>query len=328
MSNTNPYAGLPQGAIVFGPKANCTLDICPVQASVFGYRPNLAANTTFIVLFALAGIVHTYLGIRWRSWFFMGCMLLGCVSASIGYIGRVIMWYNPFNFGGFMLQITCVGTAPVYFSGAIYVTLALAISHFSPTLSRFKNPKLFYVIFIPCDFLSLVVQAVGGVLSVVSSGTSQLGVNLALFGLAFQVFTMVVFCGFFGDYLVRYYSYRRRRSSSLGGGRHSGFTTIDNNTSVEDASSLRLKLFFGFLALAIVLITTRCVYRLVELNEGYRGHLVREEPLFIGLEGVIIILSVICLMVGHPGLVFKQDTKKENVSDDSHELVEGPKISR
>ena len=107
MSSRNPYAaGVPQGAIVFGPKANCTLEICPVQASVFGYRPSLVANATFIALFAVAGIVHTYLGIRWRSWFFMGCMLAGCVSASIGYIGRVMMWYNPFNFAGFMLQIS------------------------------------------------------------------------------------------------------------------------------------------------------------------------------------------------------------------------------
>jgi hypothetical protein len=60
------------------------------------------------------------------------------------------------------------------------------ITHLSPTLSRFK-PKLFYYIFIPCDILSLVFQAAGGALSTTSSGSSQLGINLALAGLAFRM---------------------------------------------------------------------------------------------------------------------------------------------
>lgn len=97
---------LPPGAIVFGPKANCTLDICPVQYSVYGYLPSLAANITFIALYALAAAIHTYLGIRWKQWWFMGCMILGALNASIGYVGRVIMHFNPFNFAAFMLQIS------------------------------------------------------------------------------------------------------------------------------------------------------------------------------------------------------------------------------
>jgi hypothetical protein len=63
----NPFPGVPQGAIIFGSKANCTLDICPVKYSVYSYRPSLAANSTFIALFALAGIIHTYLGLRFRT---------------------------------------------------------------------------------------------------------------------------------------------------------------------------------------------------------------------------------------------------------------------
>jgi hypothetical protein len=107
MSNdTNPYAGLPPYIVVFGPRANCTLDICPLSASVYGYRPSLAANAAFIALFSIAGAIHLYLGIRWKSWFFMACMLLGCVSAVIGYIGRIMMYYNPFNFAAFMMQIS------------------------------------------------------------------------------------------------------------------------------------------------------------------------------------------------------------------------------
>ena len=90
----------------FGPKANCTLDLCPVEYSVYGYRPSLAANFTFIALNAVAAVVHTYLGFRWKQWWFMICMLVGVVNAIIGYVGRVLMYYNPFNFSAFMLQIS------------------------------------------------------------------------------------------------------------------------------------------------------------------------------------------------------------------------------
>ncbi len=96
----------PPYAIVFGPRANCTLDICPLEISVYGYRPSLAANISFIVLYALAAVIHAYLGIRWKQWWFMGCMLVGAINAIIGYVGRVMMYYNPFNFAAFMLQIS------------------------------------------------------------------------------------------------------------------------------------------------------------------------------------------------------------------------------
>jgi hypothetical protein len=96
----------PPNIVVFGPGANCTLDICPVQISVYGYRPSLAANITFIALYTLASAIHVYLGIKWKTWWFMGCMIAGAVNAIIGYVGRVMMYYNPFYFPAFMMQIS------------------------------------------------------------------------------------------------------------------------------------------------------------------------------------------------------------------------------
>jgi hypothetical protein len=103
---------MPPGAVIFGPNANCTLDICPVQYSVYGYRPGLAVNASFIALFGLAGAIHIFLGIRWRTWFFMASNVVGCLSAILGYIGRVMLYYNPFNFPAFMLQISTCNTMP------------------------------------------------------------------------------------------------------------------------------------------------------------------------------------------------------------------------
>lgn len=110
--------------VVFGPDANCTRELCPIEMSVYKYRPNLGANVTFLVLYAVAMVVHIILGYRWNSWWFASFMVAGCLSEIIGYLGRIIMWDNPFSFSGFMLQITFITGGPVFYTAAIYVTLS------------------------------------------------------------------------------------------------------------------------------------------------------------------------------------------------------------
>jgi hypothetical protein len=119
MSSAAPYV------VPFGPSSNCTLALCPITDSVYRYRPSLPANSVFIALYSLLLLVHFYLGHRWKgSRWFMWCMVAGCLDEVVGYSGRVMMWYNPFHFAAFMIQIVCVTTAPVFFCAAIYVTLA------------------------------------------------------------------------------------------------------------------------------------------------------------------------------------------------------------
>lgn len=81
---------------------------------------------------------------------------------------------------------------------------------------------------------------------------------------------MCGFCGFFADYLIRYFRSSLHRS----------------RTDINAIFGLRLKLFFGFIVTAVILILARCAYRLAELHEGYKGSMIKNEPLFIVLEGV------------------------------------------
>lgn len=76
-----------------------------------------------------------------------------------------------------------------------------------------------------------------------------------------------------------------------------------------------MNVFLAGLAAAILLILARCVFRCYELREGYSGKTMSEEGLFIGLEGVLIVVAVFALCFGHPGLVFdrKQETVVEGV---------------
>lgn len=103
---------------------NCTVSICPIELSVYGYRPSLAASGTLIGLYALCIGIQVLLGFRYKSWWFMGCMVTGCIVEILGYVGRIMYWSNPWNDSAFILQIVTITFGPVFFAAAIYVLLS------------------------------------------------------------------------------------------------------------------------------------------------------------------------------------------------------------
>jgi hypothetical protein len=136
------------------------------------------------------------------------------------------------------------------------------IHHYSPKLARFP-PKYLYWVFIPSDIVSLGLQGAGGGLSASSSGSSQIGVDIAMAGLILQVIMLVFFLALFSDFVIRYLS-------------------SDNAKSL----GTRGKVFFGFLLVAVLTTLARCIFRADELKAGYTsGSLVSNEGLFISLEG-------------------------------------------
>ena len=289
--------------ISYGPDANCVLDksspyYCPATAGVYGYRPSLAANSTFLALFALILAFQTYQYLRHRTHFFSIAMLLGCLCEIAGYTGRILLYQNPFSFTGFMLQITTITLGPAFFSAAIYFTLAQIVVYLGREHSRLP-PSAYYYIFISCDLISLALQGTGGGLSSTSSGNSTPAVAVSIAGLSFQVFTITVFIILSADFAIRY-------------SRASDNTNNNNNNHVL---TKQFKMFIFFLSLAIILILVRCGYRIAELKGGYRGpgsELIRDETLFIVLEGVMVILAACVLCVAHPGRVFGGSGRRED----------------
>ncbi|OAL00129.1 RTA1-domain-containing protein [Phaeosphaeriaceae sp. SRC1lsM3a] len=288
-----------QYLVRFGPSANCTFELCSIEETAYRYRPSLPANIVFAAIFSLATIVHVILGLRWKTPWVMWCMILSCTHEVAGYVARVVLWVNPWNFGAFITQIICITQAPVFYCAAIYVMLGQCINFYAPTLARFDT-KYFVWIFLPCDIISLILQGVGGGMSAASSGDDTNGEKIAMAGLIFQVITLGAFSILFGDFIVR-----------LLGSAH--------------AKSLirRDTLFLGFLVGAILSTLARCIFRAYELKEGYKGDLITHEDLFIGLEGVLVVVAVFCLCIGHPGFVFKGRKGKEDYKNvpTTHEHV-------
>lgn len=135
------------------------------------------------------------------------------------------------------------------------------------------SSRLFYL-FIVADIICLALQGAGGVLSTLSSGVSQQGIDVSRAGLVLQVVVLLVFCALFTDYMVRHVRYIRR---------------LRPNMRARDVLGTRQKLFFSGLSIASLFILIRCIYRVDELSEGYVGSKrITNEGLYIGFEGVYV----------------------------------------
>lgn len=82
---------------------DCTLQTCPLSAAYIEYQPNLAGNIFFIAVFAMLLVCQIGTGIVFRAWTFMVPMVAGLILEVIGYLGRVLLHNNPFDFNSFLM---------------------------------------------------------------------------------------------------------------------------------------------------------------------------------------------------------------------------------
>jgi len=158
-----------------------------------------------------------------------------------------------------------------FLAAALYLTLKHLIRAVGPQYSMIK-PKLYPYIFIACDIFSLLLQAIGGGVASSANTTkvTDMGGNIMLAGIVFQVVTFVVLYGLIAMYLIKL----RRNKASLS----------------PEASALiqgrHLKIFAVGMFVASLVIFIRCVYRIAELAGGWANEIMRDEVGYIVLDGV------------------------------------------
>jgi len=104
----DPYKQVPTMGLIQNPTipdADCTLTACSLLQAHLQYVPSLAANALYLSLFAVMLGAQIILGIKYRTWGFLGGMFGGLVLEILGYVGRVQMHYNPFTDNPFLMYI-------------------------------------------------------------------------------------------------------------------------------------------------------------------------------------------------------------------------------
>ncbi|KAK5118489.1 hypothetical protein LTR62_003004 [Meristemomyces frigidus] len=265
----------------------CTKDTCPVIYSIYGYRPNLGSVIFFLLLFSLSGLLYVYQGVRTRTKFFTSAMVLGSAAEVIGYVAKILLYQDPFSDTGFKMSLVMLTMAPAFYAAGLYYTLKHICLTFGANHSRLR-PALYTYIFVGCDVFSIVLQSVGGALASVSENKALLdaGTDVMITGLATQVVTMATFGILAADYGLTVYRHRHHLNPATASFRH----------------TRKFKFFLVALWVAYLGILIRCCYRVAELAGGWSHNpILRNQYLFIGLDGTAVGLAAIALNICHPG---------------------------
>lgn len=158
--------------------------------------------------------------------------------------------------------------------------------------------------FIPGDVVSLLLQMIGGILAAVAllnDDDLDPGDDVIIAGLSTQVFSLFVFIIACVDFAARL----RSRMKKLG-----PEVTMDSDPAkVQLRRSRTFKAFLAAQALATILIFWRSCYRVAELNEGWAGPITFNQPLFIGMEPVLIVIAVYALGIFHPAYCLQRKSR-------------------
>ncbi|KAJ0340566.1 hypothetical protein COL154_008631 [Colletotrichum chrysophilum] len=236
---------------------------CPVEATVYGYYPNVGGNAFLLAIFILCTVSQLFLGVKYRLRAFMTVMVIGCLLEALGYIGRLMMSKNPWSGVGFRLQVICLILAPSFLAAGIYLTLKHLVLYIGPENSRLA-PKCFLM------------QAADGAAASSSDGGSaaETGNNIMIAGIAVQVVTMGI-CGL----LAVEFAWRTFRNRSRG--------SSDSNAWNQPAQpTWMFRFYLSASAAAFIAIFIRCIYRLPEMAGGWGNPLMRKEEEFIVLDGM------------------------------------------
>ncbi|KAI9824052.1 MAG: hypothetical protein M1832_002120 [Thelocarpon impressellum] len=277
----------------------CTLKLCPILYAYVRYQPSLPGNGFYLALFGVLLGAHIYLGVRYRTWGFLAGMVGGLILEIIGYVGRIMMHYNPFFRGNFLIYLVCLTIGPAFLNAAIYLSLSRVVVVYGEHVSRVR-PGVYTCLFIGCDIFSLVLQSIGGASASMArdmAGTDT-GVKIMAAGLGFQVASLVLFIGLCTEFAFRCRKHRQ----------------ILNPVHKQLRESFLFKACLASLAFASLAILARSIFRVVELSEGFLGRLANDEPAFMVADGTMIAVACIVLTVFHPGFCFKGEWGRADFS--------------
>lgn len=247
----------------------------------------------FSTLFGLEMLIHSGLLAFHRGFpRFMTVAIVAAAGELAGWIARAYGHVDPFNRNAYIAQIVCLILSPAFISAVNYMAFQHVMDVFGSKWSRI--PRKYYVIgFCLGDLCSLIVQAVGGALSAEAETEPEieLGKNVMIAGVSVQVAVTAPFLMLYLDYNF----HRLREWARL---------------PKTERPYRKMEIFNGIICISTVFILVRCIYRIVEMAQGWLGHLATTPVYFDILDGLMIFLAIGVFIPFHPAVFLPRNHDK------------------
>lgn len=300
---------------------NATMELQDLEMGYNLYQMDLSflANLVFVVAFAMVFLFHIGIGAWRKHIYFSVCLTIASALEIAGYTSRILSIGNYSDKLTFLTQIISLTLAPAFVMAGVYFLLAQLLVVYGSQYSILR-PLWFSYIFILCDAISLAIQAGGGGLTAIKLQNLEplgTGTNIMIAGIAIQVFSMSLFLYLFFDFLFRLYfraspevKFLVRNIGALlfhtsrGQRLSQDYLTPNYNENYKQIWMRKGFVYYPLvLFLSVFFVYIRCVYRLVELSEGWTGYLITHEEYVMTLDGLMVLITCIILVPFHPGIM-------------------------
>ncbi|KAG8715491.1 hypothetical protein FRC11_003797 [Ceratobasidium sp. 423] len=211
--------------------------------------------------------------------------------------------------------ICCTILAPSFMTAANFVILGKIIERLGYQYSRL-SPKLYTIVFVTCDIVALVVQAVGGAKASLAvqfmNEDPEKGARIMVGGIIFQMVAITVYTLLAAEFLLRYHFDRPVRS----------IVSSDSETARSKPQlDTRITLMIVGLSISTLFIYIRSIYRTIELLDGWTGPIITNQLYFDVLDGMPIVVAMYAINIFHPGFLLDHRVKTGGSSVEEKRIV-------
>ncbi|EEH44388.2 uncharacterized protein PADG_00677 [Paracoccidioides brasiliensis Pb18] len=247
----------------------------------WGYCPSIPAAILFTVLFGLTSLVHMF---QWYTFRKKLCwvIVMAALWETAGFTFRIISAHKIIGLWHFIPQQLFVVLAPVWLNAFVFMVMGRMIYFFIPEKKIYSvSAKRITVVFVALDVFSMIVQASSSSLMTSDDGDLvKIGINVYMGGIGLQELFIILFFIMAGR-----------------------FQYLMTQLEIHQPQHLPWRRHLYSLYAALVLITIRIVFRLVEYSSGTESGLAISEAAFYCLEAVPMFTGLVLFNVLHPGHV-------------------------
>lgn len=311
-------------------EAMYNLEVLADDLNHYHYYLNRFGNIFFLAIFFGIFAFNALMLIRSRYHWYNVTFIAGYLLQFVGYIFRIMSFRDNTVMMYFAIQSFALTISPAFIMGGIYFLFAQCVIVHGPQYSILK-PMWYSYFFIGCDIISLLIQGAGGAMASdadknKSDPTAALWVMFV--GILFQVIAMTIFMVFWFEYIHRLYF--RDRDAVPEYSEYKKATPLSYLKALFAAKTARvhkretleqfytpkyanirtndlINHFNWAISIAVILIYIRCLYRTVELKQGFDGYLATHEVYLFVLDSTMVAAAGLILAPFHPVFVFGRE---------------------
>lgn len=322
---TNTQVQAQASQVVFNNTLN--LQDLDMEYNLYKYDLSKAANSIYFIIFTTVFLYTIGMVYKSRYHWYNVTYFCGYGLEFCGWLGRILSINDTRDNNYYILQFVSLTLAPAFIMAGVYFLFAQVVVIHGRQYSALK-PLWYSYFFITTDVVSLLIQAGGGASASIASNRNEdttPGTNTIIAGIVFQTFAMSIFVCFWFEFLKRIYF---RHSDETSGdypfkkaSLKNFFKLLLNLKSVREYKRnelepfynqkfayIRAKKLFPYMPLAITatvaVIYIRCIYRVVELAEGWNGFLITHEVYIMVLDALMVAIAGLIAIPFHPVWVF------------------------